>query len=180
MPPTLVQTRPALAASFCDQKWETKPFQHDSTEDDGLQCKFRCCGASAQDFCTSGSRVRAQVGIVGGTRLSKHDGLPEMVFRSGRREILPTVRPLTWLSLIRTWSCPLTQFHEATMIKHVRRFLQIPQTPSWRFGHVDNLSCELGQSLLEHRQRVRPRCPESWGCQWSSRSEAQTPHAHWQ
>ena len=110
-----------------------------------------------------------QVGLVSGTQLSKYDGLMWCSEVEDAKYCQPCGHSpgSTWTS------------HEPTMIQHVRCFLQIPQTHSWRFGHVvDNLSCVLRQSLLEHRQRVRPRCPESWSyppCTMAMRPTATPP-----
>ena len=63
-------------------------------------------------------------------RLGEYNGL-DMVFRNGKREVLPTVRPLIWLGLVRTWSRSLTHVfpwwtpNETTVAYHVECFVQL-------------------------------------------------------
>ena len=146
---TLIQARSALTANLCDQKRQTKSFQHDSTEECRLQCELRSRRTSTQNVGTTCSRVWSKVAL--SARLHEYNGLPEMVFRSGRKYCQPCGHSRGSASSRRRSS----HVGRPTKPQSPARWmpLVLPQTPNWISGHVqDDLSCKLGQQLLEHRQ----------------------------
>ena len=58
------------------------------------------CWATEEDSTGPWAGVRPKVSLVGGTRLGKDHGLPEEVFRGGRRVELPAVLPFTELGTV--------------------------------------------------------------------------------
>ena len=117
----------------------------------------------------SSSGVRTQVGLVGRIRLGQHHRLPEVVFRSGRRVVLPSVGPSTWLNCVCwRWSCsefqlgPTRTSDKLLSVQAITHFTKLFEAQSNRnrtLQPVSDAVCHSIESLMDHRQNSSPRRP---------------------